>query len=273
MSRNKKTGTIGIVITVIILIILVVSTNGSLEKVNYAEAIVLKTVTPIKNALTYLKNKIEGNAEFFATVDELNTANEELKSKNKELEQKISELEIIKAENNTLKEYLKITESFPEYQIVPGTIINKDITNTTKIITINIGQKDGIEKNMVAVSAEGLIGHVISVSESSSKVQLIIDPGNTVSALISNNREPVVCRGILEGKSNLKAIYISTDSNISTGDKVETSGMGEIYQKGIPIGKIIEVVQTKNIIDRYAVIETYVDFSKIEYVGILKTSD
>lgn len=273
MSKNKKTGLIGIIVTIIILLGLIVVTNGSLEKMNYMQIIASKTVDPIKNALTHLKNKIEGNDSFFATIESLREENSQIKEHNKELEQKVSELEIIKAENNTLKEYLKISDIFPEYEIIPATIISKDITNISDIITINIGTDQGISKNMAVVSVDGLVGHIIYTTDKTAKVQLIIDPANTVSAIISNNRDAVICRGMLEGQNNLKAIYISTDSNISSGDKLETSGMGEIYPKGISIGQIEEVIQTKNITDRYAIIKTYVDFSKLEYVGVLKISD
>lgn len=270
MSKNKKAGIIGIIITILLLLSLVAITNGKLENVTYIEIIASKTVTPIKNALTHLKNKIEGNNSFFETIESLETENEKLKEYNKQLEQKISELEIIKAENNTLKEYMKIADYFTEYEVVPATIISRDITNINSVITINVGKNQGVEKNMAIVTTEGLVGHIISVTDNSAKVQLIIDAANTVSAIVSNNRDAIICRGILEEKNSLKAVYISTEANISTGDKLETSGMGGIYPKGISIGEIKEVIETKNITDRYAIIETYVDFSKIEYVGVLK---
>ena len=53
------------------------------------------------------------------------------------------------------------------------------------------------------------------------------------------------------------------------GDTIETSGIGGIYPKGIHIGKIKEIISTKNITDRYANIETAVDFSKLETVLII----
>ena len=270
MPKKSKAGIIGIVITIIFLLVLVAVTNERLENVSYIELIASKTVTPIKNALTYLKNNIEGNSGFFETVETLEAENEELKQKNKELEQKITELEIIKAENNTLKEYSKITDTFIEYDIVPATIISKDITNANSVIVINVGTNNGIEKNMAVVTVDGLVGHIISVNDDSAKVQLIVDTANTVSAIISNNRDAVICRGVQEDENTLKAVYISTEANISKGDKLETSGMGGIYPKGIKIGEIKEVIQTQNVIDRYAMIQTSVDFRHLEYVGVLK---
>ena len=52
-------------------------------------------------------------------------------------------------------------------------------------------------------------------------------------------------------------------------DTIETSGLGGIYPKGIQIGKIKEIIESKNITDRYAIVETSVDFSKLETVLVI----
>lgn len=59
-------------------------------------------------------------------------------------------------------------------------------------------------------------------------------------------------------------MYIPTDADLVLEDSIETSGIGGIYPKGILIGKIKEIIETKNITDRYAIVETAVDFSKLE---------
>ena len=101
MNNNKKTGVIGIIVTIVILTVIVIVTNIKLEKWYYVENIVGIIVIPIQNSLTYLKNKIAGNDQFFVNVDELKEENENLRNKNQELEESVRELEIIKAENNT----------------------------------------------------------------------------------------------------------------------------------------------------------------------------
>ena len=58
-------------------------------------------------------------------------------------------------------------------------------------------------------------------------------------------------------------MYIPTDADLVLEDTIETSGLGGIYPKGIQIGKIKEIIESKNITDRYAIVETSVDFFKI----------
>ena len=64
-------------------------------------------------------------------------------------------------------------------------------------------------------------------------------------------------------------MYIPTEADLVIGDTIETSGMGGIYPKGILIGKITEIIATKNITQRYAIVETSVDFSKLETVLVI----
>ena len=64
-------------------------------------------------------------------------------------------------------------------------------------------------------------------------------------------------------------MYIPTDADLVLEDTIETSGLGGIYPKGIQIVKIKEIIETKNITDRYAIVETSVDFSKLETVLVI----
>ena len=118
MYQNKKAGKIGIIITIIILILIVIFSNGE-NNASFFENAASNLVMPIQNGLTYLKNKISGNSTFFTDINNLQQENEELKQKNSELEQSLRELENIKTQNETLKEYLNLTEKYGEYNTIP----------------------------------------------------------------------------------------------------------------------------------------------------------
>ena len=270
MYRSKKNNVIGIVITSIVLIIIVLITNISLDKVSFIEKASNTVIMPIQNALTYLKNKISGNEGFFQEIEGLKTENEELKSKNSELEKKLREFEIMKSENETLKEYMNLKEKYSDYESIPAYIINKDMSNYSSVVVINAGGKDGVKPNMAVISEKGLVGYVISTTDNTAKVQTILDTATAVSATISTSKDSIIVRGTLENNNTVKATYIPTEAELLQNDVVETSGQGGIYPKGIRIGTIKEIVNTKNITDRYAIIETYTDFSKLGTVLVIK---
>ena len=265
---KKRTGFLGIIITIIILVLLVILTNINITKLTHIESAFSNIVMPFQTGITYLKNKISGNNVFFADMDRLKEGNKNLEKKNSELEKSLRELEIIKAENSTLKEYLNLTEKYSNYTTMPAYIINKDISNFSNIIVINVGSKDGIEPNMTVIADKGLVGHIISVTDHTAKVQTIIDSSNTISASISTSKDSVICRGNIDN-GNLRATYIPTTANLIQGDSIETSGLGGIYPKGIYIGTIDKIVNKKNITDRYAEIKPAVDFEKLNAVLVI----
>lgn len=270
MYRKKASnGLIGIIITIIVLIVLVILSNLKLEKWSYIGNAFSSLIMPIQNGLTYMKNKIAGNDTFFSNINELKSENEDLKQKNSDLEKQARELEIVKAENATLREYVNLKDKYSEYTTIPAHVIQRDLGNFSKVIVINSGKKDGIDVNMTVISDKGLVGHVISVTDDTAKVQTIIDTSNSVSSIIKSTRDGIIVRGTLDSDCILKGTYLPTDANILEGDNVETSGIGGIYPKGIHIGTVKQIINTKNITDRYVNIETAVDFSKLETVLII----
>lgn len=269
MNRNKQTELLGGIITLIILVLLIFLSNVQIEKLSFFESAVSSVVTPIQNLFISIKNKAQGNNEYFSNIESLIKENEELKEKNSSLEEQIRELEILKADNETMQEYMNLTQKYAEYETIPAYVINKDISNLSSTLVINAGSADGVKENMTVIADKGLVGHIISVTENSSKVQVIIDPASTVSSSISTTEKSIICKGTLDNNQILRASYIPTDAELIQGDSVSTSGIGGIYRKGIHIGVIKEIITTSNVIDRYAVIEPAVDFSTVDNVLII----
>ena len=197
MYKNKKTGIIGIIISIIVLIILVLLTNIEMGSIKGVENALSKLVMPVQNGLTYLKNKIAGNNVFFEDINNLKAENQKLKEENSKLEESLRELEIIRAENATLRSYNNMSEKYTEYRTVPAYIINKDISNLSDTMIINVGSDDGVSENMPVITTEGLVGYIVSTTNKTSKVQPIIDPSTSVSASISTSRDGVIVKGIL----------------------------------------------------------------------------
>ena len=197
MYKNKKVGIIGIIITALVLIVLVVLTSVDINKFSGTESVFSKLVMPVQNGLTYLKNKIHGNNTFFEDINNLKEENEKLLAKNRELEEQLRELEIIKAENATLRAYNNMSEKYKEYKTVPAYIINKDVSNLSNVMVINAGTDNGIDVNMPVITTEGLVGHIISVTNNTAKIKPIIDPSSSMSAAISTSRDSVIVKGIL----------------------------------------------------------------------------
>ena len=270
MNRNKQTEILGGIITAIILILLIFLSNVETNKLTYLESVASAIVNPIQRITTDIKNKIQGNSAYFSNMDNIIAENEALREKNSQLETELRELEVIKAENNTLKEHMNLFEKYSEYNTIPAYVINRDVSNFSSTLVLNVGANDGITEKMTVIADKGLVGYVISVADKTCKVQVIIDSASTVSSTISTTSESIICKGTLENDQVLRASYIPTRAELIQGDNVYTSGIGGIYQKGIIIGTIKEIITTNNLTDRYAIVEPAVDFSKIDTVLVIK---
>lgn len=270
MYKENKNGKIGIVITIIILVFLVIITNLNNDFWSHIVNPFTKVTMSAQSGITYLKNKITKNESYFSSVENLKSQNEELIRENEQLKIENQNMEVLKSENQTLKDYMKLTDIYSDYDTIPGYVIQKDFSNYSKTIVINLGTNDGIEEGMTVVASGGLVGHIVSVEDNSSKVQTIIDTASAVSALISNTDKSIVTRGTLDSNSTIKGTYIDNDIVINEGDSIITSGIGGIYPPNITIGKIKEIVNTKNKTNRYVYIETSVDFQNLNNILVIR---
>lgn len=270
MLKREKKNIFGTIIIVFVFIILLFITKVETKKAPFLERITNKVVMPIQNGLVYLKNKIEDNADFFESIEMLQEENKQLQEKNRNLEQQVREMEIIKAENTTLREYLNMTDKYYEYTTVPAYIIEKDLTNLNNTIIINVGTEDGIYEGMPVITEQGLVGYTISSTSKTAKVKTIIDQSSSTSAITKTSKDSLVAKGITNNYREITLTHIDSQAKLIVGDTIETSGLGGIYPKGIFIGTIKEIIETKNVSERYAIVETAVDFSKLDTVLVIK---
>ncbi|MBR3512435.1 MAG: rod shape-determining protein MreC [Clostridia bacterium] len=270
MNRNKQTEIFGIIITVVLLILLIFLSNVEAGKLSFLETAVSKVFNPIQKTFNDLNNKIHKNEEYFRNYDQIREENEALKEENSALLEQLRELESLKADNATLQEYMNLTQKYSQYSTIPANIISRDVSNFGSNLVLNVGTNDGVQENMTVIADKGLVGHVLSCTDKTCKVQVIIDSASTVSCNLSTTNETIICKGTLDNNQDLRATYIPLEVDLIKGDSVVTSGVGGIYHKGIFIGTIKEIVTTNNVTDRYAIVEPAVDFSKLNAVLVIK---
>ena len=268
---NKKFKVFILIGFIISLLICISYTNGENRKVTFVESIFSGVISLPQNGYIYLKNWITKDAKFFSTIDELKEQNAKLKEENDELNAKLMNYEVLVSENSILKEHVNLINSYPDYKVIVADIISESSSNWEKIFIINRGLKDGIKPDMSVVAENGLVGYIESVTESSAKIISILDPGNTVSSRTTRTRDSVISKGnsSLMNNNEIKLTKIPTDLVLVEGDKIETSGLGGRYPKGVPIGEVTKFLVKKNPIENEAVVKTFVDFNKLETVAVI----
>ncbi len=118
----------------------------------------------------------------------------------------------------------------------------REPANWWRTVQIDLGTRDGVRENLPVLTTDGLVGRIASVSLTRSQVVLVGDPNCRVSALVENETHDT---GIIIGggpldSSLLELSHLSSNANLKPGQGVVTSGLGGIFPKGIPIGKIAD---------------------------------
>ena len=254
--KKNKTSLVGTIISIILLILIVILSNiGGAS--NIFREVMSRGFLSIQNGFFAVKNNVFSSQSEKNDIRTLKENNTKLNKENTALKEKLREYEVVKSENEKLKDFMNLKNKYSDYQTVPAAIIEKSITNYDKVVIINSGEVDG------------LVGYIIEVNKKTSKVQLITDTASTVSGNISTAESSILLKGQLDKNDTIKASYIPTEATVLQGDEVYTSGIGGIYPKGILIGKIKDVINTKNESDRYANVETSVNFNKLVNVLVI----
>lgn len=264
-SQKRKKKIIFIIIFLVFLIMFVAFffRNSNNKMISSVASVISKPI----NMVYEIFNKPKVSSD----IEELRNENETLKAENERLQLQALEYQRIIDENTTFKEMLNIKKEYQHYDLVMGNIIYREHDNWTQTFTINVGSNDGIELDQTVVHKDGLVGYISSVMQDSAVVTTILDASASVSVNISTINEPAVVNGDLElkSKNRLKLTYIPLDTEIAISDMLYTSGIGIMYPTSIPVGRIVEVVNNKNDVNRYALVEPCVNISKISEVAVI----
>lgn len=159
-----------------------------------------------------------------------------------------------------------------QFDGVPAKVISTDSTNYFSTLQINVGSNQGIRNYMAVVKAGGLVGYTYDVTETTSKVQTIINSDTSIPALIEATRYQGTVKGTMgiNGQPTCRMYYLSENHLPRQGDTVVTSGVGVEFPKGIPIGVVRESTRGMEEGKAYVVIEPIVDFERVEYVIVYR---
>lgn len=137
-------------------------------------------------------------------------------------------------------------------------------------VTIDAGSRDGIERDMSVISGAGLVGRTIDVGPVTSTVLLVVDATSSVGGRLAGTSQI----GIVSGtgrQDSLTMQLLDPLAVVDVGDVVVSFGSegGRPYAPGIPIGTVSEMRGTEGQLTRSAVLEPYVDISRLDIVGVV----
>ena len=261
----------GIVLLLLVLMILTIYEQSTGTLIS-PESTLARVLAPVQSLVSRVTQGISGYLYRVKLRSNIEYEYNQLKAQNDELILRSILYEELEEENAQLRALLGEYEARAEMDPVLARVIASESGNYFSTFTINKGKNDGVDTQMAVITAEGLIGYIYEVFDTTAKVITIIDDQASLAALIESSRDQGAVKGTLgsTGEPLCRMYYLSADSVPRPGDRVITSGVGVSFPKGLLIGYVRESTRAIEDSKHYIVVEPAADFEHIENVLVLR---
>ena len=241
-------------------IIILILGNFNFKVINYIKLGINEIVYRSSFIVSVPENLLKDSYLTLQNHNKLYKKNEKIKFELEILKAKDLSNEFIILENQRLKSIVD------DYLVKSDTIIAKVLSDKgspfLRSIIINKGSKHKINLGMVVMDGAYLVGKVVEVNYLSSRVLLLSDLNSKIPVIV----EPNAVFSILSGTGKNHGIiqYSKKYDDIKSESVIYTSGAGNLFKAGIPIGKIND-----NFLNDEKNVEFFSDFSQLRFVKVL----
>ncbi|WLR44086.1 rod shape-determining protein MreC [Bacillus carboniphilus] len=270
---NKKL--IVLLVSIIVLVALIGFTLKEDREMTWPEKFLKDTVGLVQNVFHKPAQEVAGFFENVSHLKNTYTENEKLREKLEGYMAMEAQLERLEDDVQKLREKLNYEDqNLTSFEKISAVVYGRQKDQWLNYIYINKGSKDNVEKGDAVITTRGLIGKVKSVQEFEATVQLLsTESGNlNVSAHVLNEKNGEVF-GIISGYDKEKEMLIleNFDEKITEGDKVFSSGLGEVFTEGLAIGEVSEIDSDSYGLGDIAYVKPFAQFQNIDDVFVIKT--
>ena len=149
---------------------------------------------------------------------------------------RIQELSEKASEADRLEALLQFKSQSP-YKSVAARVIAASPADGQGTVVIDRGQDAGIAVDLPVITPEGVVGKVSAVYAHTAQVLLVTDPTCGVGCLLEESRIQGILKGGGQGLCDLH--YVMDDQKVSAGEAVITSGLDQVYPKGLLVGHVV----------------------------------
>ncbi len=240
--------------------------GGSL--ISIAEKAALTMTYPIQKCIDLTFST--GSRAFDSYINLVGTKeiNTQLKKDLAIAESRLAQLEEARLENLRLHKLLNFKKQHDTLaQGISAHVIGRQTDSLSHILIIDCGSNQDLEVNNPVFTPGGVIGRIIACGPQSAKVLLLVDQNSACDVIIQRNR----IRGTLQGTGGelCELAYLQRTADVKVGDQLITSGLDNIFPKGITVGTIVTTTQSHNGLSQTINVKPEFDLNTIEEVFII----
>lgn len=196
-------------------------------------------VAPFQYLVNWPMKIVDSLKTVISTHDDLVQENLRLKTDQLLLRSQLQRLLAIESENNYLKSLLQSSRQVKGKTLI-AELLSVDFQPFVNQVMLNKGTRDGVYLGQPVLDANGVMGQVIQVGPITSRVLLVNDPNSGISVQNARNGVRAIAVGdTYSGKMRLR--YVAKTADIQANDIFITSGLGDRYPEGYPVGKVLSV--------------------------------
>ena len=143
-------------------------------------------------------------------------------------------------ENRELRELLGLAErAGPRF--LPATVLRPGTPGSESMFLVDVGAGDGVVEGAPVVSARGLVGRILEVRERNAVGMDWTHPDFRASGMLANGGTSGLvenARGEFREEDRMLLNGTAYHEAVPQGSLVVTSGLGGMFPRGIPIGRI-----------------------------------
>lgn len=268
---EERRGTV-LLVGLILLHLVAISHQVDRGGVSLLENIIFSGLSPVQNAVAAGIEGVKSGWHGYIDLRGVRAENARLRERHRELEVLLQQKEHLAAEAERLRKVMGLQERLDMKTIV-AQVVARDGVPWFRTITINRGRNDGIALNAPVLAPTGVVGRVITVGPQAAKVQLLQDRRAAVMVEIERTQ----AFGVTEGqvgladsgaRRDLVLKYVSSLADVVKGDRVVTSGLDQIYPKGLMVGEVSHIGASDGLFKEIYVRPT-AQFDQVEEVLIV----
>ena len=242
----------------ILSIIIIILSGINFKPINFLRVGINEIIYSASYLVSIPEKKIQNLNNQLGTHFNLFEIHQKTKMELEILKQKQLTNNFLKLENNKLRNL--INENITSNEILAKVLIDKE-SPFLKSIILNKGSKDNVRLGMGVIDGVYLVGQVIEVNYSNSRVLLLSDLNSKIPSVLAPQNIQAVISGTGKNFGIIEHTKDDIEADLQGRDIiVYTSGLGDLFKPGIPIGKISGDSENK--------VDFFSDFTQLDYVKI-----
>jgi rod shape-determining protein MreC len=267
MDLFKKYGLIALAGTGIFAALLFYSVNvPRYREANFVERGIMSIFAPLMKPAAKVSGFFEDAWDGYISLVKVHHENLRLRDEIRELNARVMAGNEALQANQRLSHLLEMKETV-KAPTLAASVVGEDVASWFRTIVIDRGSSSGIAEGMAVVSADGVVGQIVKVAPSTSRVLLLTDHASGIAATIQRSRARGVVKGKGEGLCSLE--FAAREEDVKVGDQVISSGIGGVFMKGMPIGEVTMVKRSEYGIFQTVTIRPAVNIAHLEEVLVV----